>query len=79
MAQSGFHGQKYRDLLHLRYTPSSLTTRSVRGVEVAATETRDDNPVHGLCGEFTPEDAYVVSLKLRDYPDCEYWERGKCR
>ena len=78
MAQSGFHGQKYRDLLHLRYTPSSLITRSVRGVEVAATETRDDNPVHGLCGEFTPEDAYIVSLKLRDYPDCEYWERGKC-
>jgi AraC family transcriptional regulator len=78
MAQSGFHGQKYRDLLHLRYTPSSLITRSMRGVDVAVTETRDDNPIHGLCGEFTPEDAYIVSLKLRDYPDCEYWERGKC-
>jgi AraC family transcriptional regulator len=78
MAQSGFHGQKYRDLLHLRYTPSSLITRSMRGVEVAATETRDDNPVRGLCGEFTPEDAYIVSLKLREYSDCEYWERGKC-
>ena len=78
MAQSGFHGQKYRDLLHLRDTPSSLITRSMRGVEIAATETRDDNPVHGLCGEFTPEDAYIVSLKLRDYPDCEYWERGRC-
>jgi AraC family transcriptional regulator len=78
MEQSGFHGEKYRDLLHLRYTPSSLITRSVRGVDVAATETRDDNPIHGLCGEFTREDAYIVSLKLRDYPDCEYWERGKC-
>ena len=50
----------------------------MRGVDVAVTETRDDNPIHGLCGEFTPEDAYIVSLKLRDYPDCEYWERGKC-
>ena len=78
MAQSGLHGEKYRDLLHLRYTPSSLITRSMRGVDVAVTETRDDNPIHGLCGEFTPEDAYIVSLKLRDYPDCEYWERGKC-
>ncbi|GLR83434.1 helix-turn-helix domain-containing protein [Bradyrhizobium iriomotense] len=78
MAQSGFHGEKFRDLLHLQHTPSSLITRSMRGVEVAATETRDDNPVPGLCGAVTPEDAYIVSLKLRDYPDCEYWERGKC-
>ena len=78
MAQSGFHGQKWRELLHLENTPSSLITRSVRGVEIAATETRDDNPVPGLCGAIVPEDAYIVSLKLRDYPDCEYWERGKC-
>ena len=78
MAQSGFHGQKFRELLHLRDTPSSLITRSMRGVEVAATETRDDSPVPGLCGAIIPEDAYIVSLKLRDYPDCEYWEHGKC-
>ena len=78
MAQSGFHGEKFRELLHLQDTPSSLITRSVRGVEVAATETRDDNPVPGLCSAIVPEDAYIVSLKLRDYPDCEYWERGKC-
>jgi AraC family transcriptional regulator len=78
MAQSGFHGQKFRELLHLQHTPSSLITRSVRGVEVAATETRDDNPVPGLCSAIVPEDAYFVSLKLRDYPDCEYWQRGKC-
>ena len=78
MVQSGFHGQKFGELLHLQNTPSSLITRSVRGVEVAATETRDDNPVPGLCGAIAPEDAYLVSLKLRDYPDCEYWEHGKC-
>jgi AraC-like DNA-binding protein len=78
MAQSGFHGEKFEELLHLRDTPSSLITRSVRGVEVSATETRDDNPVPGLCGAIVPEDAYIVSLKLRDYPDCEYWEHGKC-
>ena len=78
MAQSGFHGEKYRDFLRLREAPPSLATRSLRGVHVAVTETRDDNPVHGLCGEIPLEDAYIVSLKLRDYPDCEYWERGKC-
>ena len=78
MAQSGFHGEKFRELLQLQDTPSSLITRSVRGVDIAATETRNDNPVPGLCGTVVPEDAYLVSLKLRDYPDCEYWERGKC-
>src|SRR5262249_44916475 len=25
-----------------------------------------------------PEDSYLVSLKLRDYPDCECWEDGRC-
>lgn len=78
MAQSGFHGERIKELLHLQETPSSLITRSVRGVNVAATETRDDNPVPGLSGKITPEDAYIVSLKLRDYPDCEYWENGRC-
>ena len=24
------------------------------------------------------EDAFLVSLKLHDYPDCELWEHGKC-
>lgn len=78
MGQSVFHGEKFKDLLHLQNTPSSLVTRSMRGAEVAATETRDDNPVPGLCGAIAPEDAYIISLKLRDYPDCEYWEHGKC-
>jgi AraC family transcriptional regulator len=78
MAQSGFDGQKWKDLLHLRDMPSSLITRSVRGSEVSVTETRDDNPVAGPCGVVPPEDAYFFSLKLRDFGDCEYWEYGKC-
>jgi AraC-like DNA-binding protein len=78
MTHSGFHGQKFRELLRLQNTPTSLITRSMNGVNIAVTETQDDNPVPGLCGAVEPEDAYIVSLKLRDYPDCEYWERGKC-
>jgi AraC family transcriptional regulator len=78
MTPTGAFGQRLGQFLHLKNAPPSLITRSMRGVDVAVTETRDDNPIHGLCGEFTPEDAYIVSLKLRDYPDCEYWERGKC-
>ena len=61
----------------MEHEPPSLVTRSLRSAEVAVTETRNDNPVPGLSGSHA-EDAYSVSLKLRDYPDCELWERGKC-
>ena len=78
MTQAGAFGQRLGQFLHLKDAPPSLITRSLRGVELAVTETRDDNPVPGLSGSFTPEDAFVVSLKLHDYPDCELWENGKC-
>jgi AraC family transcriptional regulator len=78
MTQMGFYGQRLAQFLHLRDAPPSLITRSLRGAELAVTETRNDDPVPGLSGSPTPEDAYSVSLKLQDYPDCELWERGKC-
>ena len=78
MAQTGIFGQRVRQFLRLEHEPPSLTTRSLRNAEIAATETRNDDPVPGLSGALPLEDAYVVSLKLHDYPDCELWERGKC-
>jgi AraC family transcriptional regulator len=78
MRQAGAFGQKLGQFLHLKNTPPSLITRSLRGSELAVTETRNDNPVSGLSGSLTAEDAFLVSLKLHDYPDCELWERGKC-
>jgi AraC family transcriptional regulator len=78
MTQAGAFGQRLGQFLHLRDAPPSLITRSLRGVELAVTETRDDNPVPGLSGSFVLEDAFLVSLKLHDYPDCELWENGKC-
>lgn len=78
MMQASAYGQKLGQFLHLKNAPPSLTTRSLRGVKLEVTETRDDNPVPGLSGSLTPEDAFLVSLKLHDYPDCELWERGKC-
>jgi AraC family transcriptional regulator len=78
MTQASAFGRRLGQFLHLNDAPPSLITRSLRGVELAVTETRDDNPVAGLSGSFTPEDAFVVSLKLHDYPKCELWENGKC-
>jgi AraC family transcriptional regulator len=78
MTQTGAFGQRLGQVLHLKDAPPSLIARSLRGMELAVTETRDDSPVAGLSGSFTPEDAFLVSLKLHNYPDCELWENGKC-
>jgi len=78
MAQAAAFGRRLGQFLHLKDAPPSLMTRSLRSVELAATETRDDNPVPGLSGSLELEDAFLVSLKLHDYPDCELWENGKC-
>jgi AraC family transcriptional regulator len=78
MGQAADYGQRHGKFLHLPDAPRALMTRSLRGIELAATETRHDDPEPGLSGRFPAEDAYLVSLKLRDYPDCECWERGRC-
>ena len=76
MTQAGFYGQTVRRFLHLEHEPPSLITRSLRNAEIAVTETRDDTPARSLSGEMGLEDAFVVSLKLNNYPNCELWERG---
>lgn len=73
----GAYGQRLGQFLRLEDMPPTLVTRSLRGTEIAVTETRNDNPVSGLSGSLTAEDAYLVSLKLQDYPDCEIWEGGR--
>ena len=77
MTQASGFGRRLGQFLHLKDAPPSLMTRSLRSVELAVTETRNDNPVRGLSGSFALEDAFLVSLKLHDYPDCELWEDGK--
>ncbi|MCS3763148.1 helix-turn-helix domain-containing protein [Bradyrhizobium centrosematis] len=77
MTQPSVYGRRIGRPLNLNDAPS-LVTRSLRSAELAVVETRDDNPAPGLCGALPSEDAYLVSLKLRDYADCECWERGRC-
>lgn len=77
MAHARTFAQRVRRQLHLRDAPPSLITRSLRGIDLAVTETKDDNPVPGRSGSVADE-AYFVSLKLHNYPDCELWDHGKC-
>jgi AraC family transcriptional regulator len=77
MTPASAYGPRLGQVLHLKKAPA-LVTRSAQGVGLVVTETRDDNPATVLSGSFPLEDAYLVSLKFRDYPDCECWERGRC-
>ncbi|HZE52157.1 MAG TPA: AraC family transcriptional regulator [Bradyrhizobium sp.] len=44
---------------------------------MAVTETRCDDPVLGLSHPIRREDAYLVALSLRDFPNRQYWEDGR--
>lgn len=77
MTLASLHGPKLGQLFHLKNAPA-LVTRSLRSAELAVTETRNDNPARVLSGSFPSEDAYLVSLKFRDFPNCECWENGRC-
>ncbi|WP_342738473.1 AraC family transcriptional regulator [Bradyrhizobium sp. B117] len=76
MAQAGVYGSRLGQPLQAKNAPS-LIARTLRSAELAVTETRNDGPVPGLSGSLPSADAYLVSLKFRDYPDCECWERGR--
>ena len=77
MTQAGVYGRRLGQPLQLADAPS-LITRSLRSGELAITEIRNDAPVRDLSGSLPADDAYLVSLKFRDYADCECWENGRC-
>ncbi|WOH83017.1 AraC family transcriptional regulator [Bradyrhizobium sp. BEA-2-5] len=76
MAQAGVYGRRLGEPLQLKDAPS-LITRTLRSAELAVTETRNDDPVRDMSGSLPADDAYLVSLKFRDYDDCECWEQGR--
>ena len=78
MTPASTFGQRLGQFLHLKNAPPSLVTRSLRGIDLAVTESSDSNPVPGLSGSLEREDSFMVGLKFHNYPDCELWERGKC-
>jgi AraC-like DNA-binding protein len=77
MTEPGVFGQRLGRHLRVDDAPV-LVARSLRGLQIAITETRNDDPEPGLSGSMPDDDAYLVSLKFRDYADCECWERDRC-
>lgn len=45
---------------------SAIVSRALRNADMAVTEVRCDNPRPGMSGPIRPEDAFLVSVQLRD-------------
>jgi AraC-like DNA-binding protein len=56
----------------------SLSTRSLRKSQITVVECRSDKPEGGLSGPLGEPDGFLVGMMLRDCPDCETWETGRC-
>src|SRR5258705_9751126 len=76
MATSEGYGQRLAERLRAEQT-QAIVTRVLRTADMAVTETRCDDPVPGLSHSIQREDAYLVALTLRDFPNRQYWEDGR--
>src|ERR1700730_8441327 len=76
MATSEGYGQRLAGRLRVEQAPA-IVTRVLRTADMAVTETRCDAPALGLSGSLQREDAFLVGLSLRDFPNRVYWEEGR--
>jgi len=70
------YGQRLGEALRVEHAPS-IVTRALRAAEIAVTQIRCDNPLPEMCGPLQREDAFLVTLHLRDSRNREYWENGR--
>jgi len=70
------YGQPLGEALRVENVPA-IVTRALRTADIAVTEIRCDNPLPEMSGPIKQEDAFVVGLKLRDFPAHKYWEDGR--
>jgi AraC-like DNA-binding protein len=76
MAPSDGYGQQLAERLRAEEA-HTIVTRALRTADMAVTETRCDDPVPGLSHSIQREDAYLVVLTLRDFPNRQHWEDGR--
>jgi AraC family transcriptional regulator len=76
IATSEGYGQRLAERLRAEQA-QAVVTRVLRTADMAVTETRCDDPVLGLSHSIQREDAYLVALTLRDFPNRQYWEDGR--
>jgi AraC family transcriptional regulator len=76
MTASEGYGQRLAERLRAEEA-HAIFTRVLRTADMAITETRCDDPAVGLSHSIQREDAYLVALTLRDFPNRQYWEDGR--
>jgi AraC family transcriptional regulator len=76
MATSDGYGQRLGERLQVENAPA-IITKTLRKAEIAVTEVRCDDPLPVMTSSVQREDAYLVGLILRDFPDRVYWEEGR--
>jgi AraC family transcriptional regulator len=70
------YGQQLGEALRVENAPA-IVTRALRTADMAVTEIRFDNPLLEMTDPIQQEDAFLVALHLRDFPDREYWMDGR--
>jgi len=76
MATSDAYGQRLAERMRVDNAPA-IITRVLRKTDIAATEIRCDHPLPGMSGSLQREDAFLVAVKLRNFPGLQYWEDGR--
>ena len=76
MSESGAYGRRLADRLHSE-SSRALVSRTLRNGVVGFTEIRADHPMHAISDPIPREDAFLITLQLRDFPDHKYWEEGR--
>jgi AraC family transcriptional regulator len=67
------YGRRLGERFQVENAPA-IVTRILRTADMAVTEIRCDSPLPEMCGPIQQEDAFLVGLHLRDFPNREYWE-----
>jgi AraC family transcriptional regulator len=76
MTSSEGYGQRLGERLRAEQA-HTVVTRALSTADMAVTETRCDEPVVEMSHSIQRENAYLVALSLRDFPDRQYWEDGR--
>jgi hypothetical protein len=70
------YGQRLGERVRIENPPAIVTWALSKG-KIAVTELRCDIPLQERSGSLPQEDAFLVALHLRDFPNREYWEDGR--
>ena len=75
-APQGAYGSRLGRAFRLQ-DPPTLSAKTLRKSRLAATRLANDRSNHGITSPIPPEDAYLVTVQLRDCPEHALWVDGK--